>query len=80
VDTYDAKIGFPSFEISGWGAGIYHFDNDGYKDLFSANSHVSENANLDPQQHYRQRNAVFRNLTGCGKIDPRAVFLSVSRH
>jgi hypothetical protein len=48
--------------MSGWGAGTYDFDNDGYKDLFGANSHVSENANLDPQQHYRQRNAVFRNL------------------
>lgn len=62
VDTYGAKLGFPSFRMSGWGAGIYDFDNDGYKDLFSANSHVSENANLDPQQHYRQPNAVFRNL------------------
>ncbi len=62
VDTYGAKIGFPSFQMSGWGAGTYDFDNDGYKDLFSANSHVSENANLDPQQHYRQPNAVFRNL------------------
>jgi hypothetical protein len=62
VDTYGAKIGFSSFPMSGWGAGIYDFDNDGYKDLFSANSHVSENANLDPQQHYRQPNAVFRNL------------------
>jgi hypothetical protein len=62
VETYHAKIGFPSFRMSGWGAGIYDFDNDGYKDLFSANSHVSENADLDPQQHYRQANAVFRNL------------------
>jgi hypothetical protein len=61
-DTYGAKVGFPSFQMSGWGAGTYDFDNDGYKDLFGANSHVSENANLDPQQHYRQRNAVFRNL------------------
>jgi hypothetical protein len=48
--------------VSGWGAGIYDFDNDGYKDLFSANSHVSENADLDPQQRYRQPNAVFHNL------------------
>src|ERR1700732_1199382 len=40
-DTYGAKIGFPSFQMSGWGAGIYDFDNDGLKDLCSANSHVS---------------------------------------
>ena len=62
VETYQAKIGFPSFRMSGWGAGIYDLDNDGYKDLFSANSHVSENADIDPQQHYRQPNAVFQNL------------------
>jgi hypothetical protein len=59
--TYPARIGFSSFKMSGWGAGIYDFDNDGWKDLFSANSHVSENADIDPQQHYRQTNAVFLN-------------------
>ena len=62
ADTYHAGIGFTSYKMSGWGAGIYDFNNDGFKDLFSANSHVSENANLDPQQHYRQANAVFRNM------------------
>jgi hypothetical protein len=62
VDTYKAGIGFSSFKMSGWGAGIHDFDNDGYKDLFSANSHVSENANLDLQQQYKQANAVFQNL------------------
>jgi len=61
-DTYKDGIGFHSFKMSGWGAGIHDFDNDGYKDLLSANSHVSENADIDPQQHYRQPNAVFQNL------------------
>jgi len=62
VDTYKAGIGFPSLKMSGWGNGIYDFDNDGFKDLFTANSHVSENADDDPQHHYRQANAVFQNL------------------
>ena len=57
ADTYVAGIGFRSFKMSGWGAGIYDFDNDGYKDLFSANSHVSENADIDPQQHREARAA-----------------------
>src|ERR1700756_2963445 len=61
-DSYKAGIGFRSLKMSGWGAGIQDFDNDGYKDLFTANSHVSENADLDGQQHYRQPNAVFRNM------------------
>jgi len=62
VDTYKAGIGFASLKMSGWGNGIYDFDNDGFKDLFTANSHVSDNADDDPQQHYRQANAVFQNL------------------
>jgi enediyne biosynthesis protein E4 len=61
-DSYKAGIGFRSFQMSGWGAGIQDFDNDGYKDLFTANSHVSENADIDGQQHYRQPNAIFRNM------------------
>ncbi len=60
--TYESRIGFASFKMSGWGAGIYDFDNDGYKDLFSANSHVSENADVNPQQQYRQPNGLFQNL------------------
>ncbi|WP_348267108.1 CRTAC1 family protein [Edaphobacter paludis] len=62
MDTYPARIGFITYKMSGWGAGIYDLNNDGFKDLFSANSHVSENADLDPQQHYRQANAIFLNL------------------
>ena len=62
VDTYKAGIGFASLKMSGWGNGIYDFDNDSFKDLFTANSHVSDNADDDPQQHYRQANAVFQNL------------------
>jgi hypothetical protein len=60
--TYESGIGFATFKMSGWGAGIYDLDNDGYKDLFSANSHVSENADMNPQQQYRQPNGVFQNL------------------
>ena len=62
MDTYPANIGFSTYKMSGWGAGIFDFNNDGYKDLFSANSHVSENADIDPQQHYLQTNAIFENM------------------
>ena len=61
VDTYKAGVGFPSLIMSGWGDGIYDLDNDGYKDLFTANSHVSENMSDDIQQRYPQPNAVFQN-------------------
>jgi enediyne biosynthesis protein E4 len=62
VDTYPANIGFSTYKMSGWGVGLYDFNNDGFKDIFTANSHVSENADIDPQQHYLQADAVFENL------------------
>jgi len=62
METYPANIGFSTYKMSGWGAGIVDLSNDGYKDLFSANSHVSENADIDPQQHYLQTNAIFENM------------------
>jgi hypothetical protein len=70
--TYESGIGFASFKMSGWGAGIYDFDNDGYKDLFSANSHVSENADVNPQQQYRQPNGIFQNLRNANFHDVSA--------
>jgi hypothetical protein len=61
VDTFPSGIGFPSLIMSGWGNGIFDFDNDGYKDLFTANSHVSQNMGDDPQHRYAQPDAVFKN-------------------
>lgn len=62
VDTYKAGIGLPSTIMSGWGTGIFDLDNDGYKDLFSANSHVSRNMGEDPKYRFAQPNAIFRNM------------------
>src|SRR5712675_1437852 len=44
--TYPSGVGFQTLRMSGWGVGAYDFDNDGHKDLFTADSHVSENADL----------------------------------
>ena len=55
-------------QMSGYGAGLYDFDNDGWKDLFVSRGHVSSlplpNAPLD------QYNTVFRNLGASGKWQP----------
>jgi hypothetical protein len=53
-------LGFATVMMSGWGTGAYDFDNDGHKELFSANSHVSENIEAYGHHQYRQPNAVFR--------------------
>jgi hypothetical protein len=60
--TYPSGLGFQTLRMSGWGIGAFDFDNDGHKDLFTANSHVSENADFYGRDSYRQANAVFRNL------------------
>jgi hypothetical protein len=55
-------------EMSGWGNGIYDFDNDGWKDLFVARANVMDNVSeLYPDRRYPEPNSVFRNL-GNGKF------------
>ena len=54
-----AGLGFSTVLMGGWGTGAYDLDNDGYKDLFSANAHVSENVDFYGHHRYRQPNAVF---------------------
>ena len=60
--TYPSKIGLESFTMSGWSVGAFDFDNDGDKDIFSANAHVSENVELYRSVSYRLPNAVFQSL------------------
>jgi enediyne biosynthesis protein E4 len=58
----------PSSKMSGWGNGIYDFDNDGWKDLFVARANVMDNiSELFPDRRYPEPNSVFQNL-GNGKF------------
>jgi len=54
--------------MSGWGNGIFDFDNDGWKDLFVVRSNVMENIELATNRKYPEPNSVFRNL-GNGKFE-----------
>ena len=65
--THAAGLGFATVMMSGWGTGAYDFDNDGSKELFIANGHVSENIGLYGSHQYRQPNALFRG-TGGGRF------------
>ena len=50
---------------SGWGAGLADFDNDGWKDLLVAQSHVMDNIEeLQSNLRYREPLLVLRNRTG----------------
>jgi hypothetical protein len=45
---------------SGWSNGFVDFDNDGWKDLFTANSHVNDAIDRFESNTYRLPNSVFR--------------------
>jgi len=61
-ETYSSGLGLETVKRSGWGLGIFDFNNDGFKDLFTVNAHVNDNIELYNQQTYRQPNSIFANL------------------
>ena len=51
--SLETGLGALSSGSSGWGVGLEDFDNDGWKDLFVAQSHVLDNVEkIDPSLHY----------------------------
>ena len=59
--TYASKIGVLSGRLGGWGVGLADFNNDGWKDVFTANAHVTDNIDEFTTEKYRQPNAVWAN-------------------
>lgn len=61
-----ARSGLHALTVSrsGWANGFVDFDNDGWKDLFVAGSHVNDLAEEFENARYLQPNAVFRNAGG----------------
>ena len=49
---------------SGWGVGVFDFDNDGWKDVFSANAHVNDTVESFEAAQYKLTNSVFANTAG----------------
>jgi hypothetical protein len=62
--SYRSGIGPLSRRYSGWGIGLFDFDNDGFKDVFTSNSHVNDRVEAFEATEYRQHNSVFRNIQG----------------
>lgn len=59
--TYRSRIGALSLTQSGWSAGMFDFDNDGWKDLFVASGDVNDNTELFSSRKSREPNLVFVN-------------------
>jgi len=63
--TFPSGMRELSRSMSGYGPGLYDFDNDGWKDLFVTRGHVE--ALPKPGQAIDQYNTVFRNLGASGR-------------
>ena len=59
--SYPSGLAALSLPWAGWGVGIFDLNNDGAKDVFTANAHVRDNEELYGSRAYRQPNAVFVN-------------------
>jgi hypothetical protein len=77
--TYASKLGPLSTKYSGWGVGLYDMDNDGLKDVVSANSHVNDRIESFEPSAYKQANTIFLN-TGSGFRDAGAVLPGARVH
>jgi hypothetical protein len=60
--TYASRMAGLTQNHSGWGTGFADFNNDGFKDLFTANSHVNDRVELFEPAVYKEPNSVFVNL------------------
>jgi hypothetical protein len=50
-----------TYRRSGWGIGLFDLNNDGWKDLFTANSHVNDTVEQFETAKYKLANSVFAN-------------------
>ena len=60
--THASLIGKPSLPFSGWSAGIYDLNNDGFKDILAAAGDVQDNTELLFSRKAKQANLLLANL------------------
>lgn len=62
--TYESKVGLATTGHTGWGNGIFDFNNDGLKDLFAATGDLDDNAEVFSTGKTKQRNVILLNRGG----------------
>ncbi len=62
--THQSRLGALTLKHSGWGLGVFDFNNDGWKDLFTADSHVNDLVAQFEPAVYREPDGVFANTGG----------------
>ncbi len=67
--TFPSALGVLAAPHSGWSNKFVDIDNDGWKDIFVAGSHVVDNVELyDSKAHYKEPCFLYHNL-GDGKVE-----------
>ena len=56
-----SRMGPLSRKLSGWSVGLFDFNNDGWKDIFTTNAHVSDVIEFFEASKYKLPNSVFLN-------------------
>ena len=78
--TYASRVGALSVRRSGWGNAMLDFDNDGWKDLFFAAGHVTDNIEQFSGDRYKQANLLLLNEKGKTFRDAGPVFPGERAH
>jgi len=59
--TFPSHIGAITQKLTAWGTGIFDFDNDGWKDIFTANAAILDNSEEVSHLPYALPNSLLRN-------------------
>jgi enediyne biosynthesis protein E4 len=59
--TRASGLAAPTSRLTAWGTGAFDFDNDGFKDLFTANAAILDNSMEVEHRPFALANSVFRN-------------------
>jgi hypothetical protein len=59
--SLSSRITGASLKLTGWGTGIYDFDNDGWKDIFTSNGAILDNSDFLDHLPYKLQNCLLRN-------------------
>lgn len=77
--SLETGLGTLTAGTSGWGVGLEDFDNDGWKDLLVAQSHVLDNVeSIDKSLHYRETPLFALNRKGRFEQAPSGVISPIA--
>ena len=60
-DSFSSGIAAATRRTTAWGTGIYDFDNDAWKDIFTSNAAILDNSEEVDQLPYRLPNSLLKN-------------------